>query len=94
MLGALIGSYTIDRFGRKFNIMLCSLPLVAGWALVGGSRILSLFYIGRFITGLGMGAVSLTVPVSTLSITPCQVISQSLCFVMSRICILCTIVGW
>ena len=80
MLGALIGLYTIDRFGRKFNIMLCSLPLVAGLAFIGGSKISSLFYLGRFITGLGIGAVSLTVPVSTLSITPYQIISQSLYF--------------
>ena len=63
MLGALIGLYTIDRFGRKFNIMLLSVPLVGGWVIVGAAKISSLFYFGRFITGLGLGAVSFTVPV-------------------------------
>ena len=67
MLGAIIGSYTIDSFGRKFNIMLLSAPLVAGWAIIGTSKISLLFYIGRFVTGLGLGAVSLTVPVSMFS---------------------------
>jgi SP family facilitated glucose transporter-like MFS transporter 8 len=64
MLGALIGLYTIEKFGRKFNIMMCSLPFVAGWIMVAGAKDLSLFYVGRFITGVSMGAISLTVPVS------------------------------
>ncbi len=63
MLGALLGLYTIDRFGRKFNIMICSVPFVAGWIMVAAAKTTSLFYVGRFITGIGMGAISLTVPV-------------------------------
>ena len=69
MLGALIGLYTIDKFGRKFNIMMCSLPFVAGWTMVAAARDLSLFFVGRFITGVGVGVISLTVPVSEKFIT-------------------------
>jgi SP family facilitated glucose transporter-like MFS transporter 8 len=68
MMGALIGLYTIDRFGRKFNIIMCSLPFVGGWIMVAGAKAMSLFYIGRFITGVGVGAISLTVPVSMMKI--------------------------
>lgn len=64
MVGALVGVYTIDRFGRKFNIMMCSVPFVAGWVMIAGAKITSLFYIARFISGLAVGAISLTVPVS------------------------------
>ena len=64
MLGALVGPYTIDRFGRKFNIMMCSVPFVCGWTMVAGAKAVSVFYLGRFIVGLGLGAISLTVPVS------------------------------
>ena len=64
MLGALLGLYTIDRFGRKFNIMICSVPFVAGWTMVAAAKTTPLFYVGRFICGVGMGAISLTVPVS------------------------------
>ena len=64
MLGAFIGPYTIDRFGRKFNIMMCSVPFVGGWTMVAGAKALPLFYLGRFVVGIGLGAISLTVPVS------------------------------
>ena len=64
MLGAFIGQYTIDRFGRKFNIMMCAVPFVGGWIVIAGAKTLPLFYLGRFIVGLGNGAISLTVPVS------------------------------
>ena len=66
MFGALIGLRTIDRFGRKFNIMFCSLPLVAGWVIIAAVKAVPLIYVGRFISGLGVGAISLTVPVSNI----------------------------
>ena len=64
MLGGFIGPYTIDRFGRKFNVMMCSVPFVGGWTMVAGAKGLPLFYLGRFVVGFGLGAISLTVPVS------------------------------
>ena len=65
MLGALISAKTIDRFGRKFTIMACSLPLAAGWIIIAAAKAVPLFYVGRFINGMGVGAISMTVPVST-----------------------------
>ena len=64
MLGALVGAKTIDRFGRKFTIMACSLPLAAGWIIIAAAKAVPLFYVGRFINGMGVGAISMTVPVS------------------------------
>ena len=65
MVGAFIGLYTNDRFGRKFNIIMCSVPFMVGWVMIAGTEVTSLFYIGRFLTGVGMGTISSTVPVST-----------------------------
>ncbi|XP_028411874.1 solute carrier family 2, facilitated glucose transporter member 8-like [Dendronephthya gigantea] len=72
MFGALIGSRTIDKLGRKFNIMACSVPLVAGWIIIAAAKALSLFYVGRFISGLGIGAISLTVPLYIAEISPAK----------------------
>ena len=43
---------------------MCAVPFVGGWTVVAGAKALALFYLGRFLVGLGMGAISLTVPVS------------------------------
>ncbi|XP_028411873.1 solute carrier family 2, facilitated glucose transporter member 8-like [Dendronephthya gigantea] len=72
MLGALIGLKTIDKFGRKFNIMACSVPLVAGWIIIAAAKALPHFYVGRFISGLGVGAISLTVPLYIAEISPAK----------------------
>ena len=72
MVGALIGLYTIDRFGRKFNIIMCSSPFMAGWIMIAGVKVTSLFYVGRFVTGVGVGAISLTVPLYIAEISPAK----------------------
>ena len=43
---------------------MCSVPFVGGWTMVAGAKALPLFYLGRFVVGIGLGAISLTVPVS------------------------------
>ena len=72
MVGSFIGLYTIDRFGRKFNMIMCSVPFVTGWTVIAGAKVTSLFYIGRFMTGVGLGAISFTVPVYVAEISPAR----------------------
>ena len=67
MAGSNAGIYAVDKFGRKLTIMLCSAPFVIGWVIVAASKSVTLLYLGRVVTGLGMGAVSLTVPVRIIS---------------------------
>lgn len=43
--------------------MFCTVPLVLGWLLISYAKNVAMLYAGRIITGLGCGAVSLTVPV-------------------------------
>ena len=43
--------------------MLCSVPFVSGWVIMAASQSITLLYIGRVVTGLAIGAISLTVPV-------------------------------
>lgn len=56
----------IDRFGRKYSILLASLVFLVGGILqIIGLR-LEVMYMGRVISGLGVGALSMLVPVSNL----------------------------
>jgi SP family facilitated glucose transporter-like MFS transporter 8 len=61
-LGALPAGLVADRIGRKLTLCLLAVPLSASWLMLGfGSSVAELFA-GRFIAGVSIGAVSVTVP--------------------------------
>jgi SP family facilitated glucose transporter-like MFS transporter 8 len=61
-LGALPAGLVADRLGRKLTLCLLAVPLSASWLMLGfGSSVAELFA-GRFIAGVAIGAVSVTVP--------------------------------
>ena len=64
-MGALLGLYTIEKFGRKFNMMLFSLLIVAGWVILATAEKSMMALIGRTITGVALGISTYLVPVST-----------------------------
>ncbi|XP_022789889.1 solute carrier family 2, facilitated glucose transporter member 8-like, partial [Stylophora pistillata] len=72
-LGSAIGGWAIDKLGRKRTIMFCTVPLVLGWLLISYAKNVAMLYAGRIITGLGCGAVSLTVPVYIAEISAARV---------------------
>lgn len=53
--------------------MFCTVPLVLGWLLISYAKNVAMLYAGRIITGLGCGAVSLTVPVYIAEISAARV---------------------
>ena len=64
-----------DRIGRKPSILISCFPLVLGWSLIAMSyyyttsseeSFYALLMIGRFLTGFGMGSLSLLLPVSAV----------------------------
>ncbi|KAG2235416.1 hypothetical protein INT48_005766 [Thamnidium elegans] len=63
LFGALLSTSTADRFGRRYSILLASLVFLIGGILqIIGIR-LEVMYIGRIISGLGVGALSMLVPI-------------------------------
>ena len=66
MVGAPVGGWMIEAFGRKGGIMLCGIPFEIGWLLITYAKNHWMLYIGRFITGMGVGIISLMVPVSNI----------------------------
>ncbi|XP_069674213.1 facilitated trehalose transporter Tret1-like isoform X2 [Periplaneta americana] len=63
VFGALPSGYLAGRFGRRFLLLLLTVPLSLGWItiiLVGQS--LALLYTARFILGFTMGATTVIIP--------------------------------
>lgn len=51
-MGAPLGSFVADKFGRKFSLMFSGFPLVLGWFFIILSGNYTVMVIGRFLTGL------------------------------------------
>ncbi|CAL1615059.1 unnamed protein product [Knipowitschia caucasica] len=60
--GGLLGGWMVQRWGRKFTLMLCALPYVCGFTIIVAAQNVWMLYVGRVLTGLASGVTSLVVP--------------------------------
>lgn len=60
----------VDQIGRKSTLVLVSVPFVLGYLLIAYSTHLSMLLVGRILTGLSTGIVSLAVPIYIAEISP------------------------
>lgn len=60
----------VEKFGRKMMIMMSSIPFVIGWLAITYAPNIPILLIGRFITGLCCGAITVTVPVYIAETVP------------------------
>eukprot|EP00045_Choanoeca_perplexa_P007224 m.63910 g.63910 ORF g.63910 m.63910 type:complete len:503 (+) comp13983_c0_seq1:423-1931(+) len=72
MVGALAGGFFLDFAGRKRSLFIAALPLCGGFVMIFLSRNFIEALIGRILTGLGVGLVSVTVPVYISEIAPTE----------------------
>ena len=102
-LGALVGYACSDRFGRVAAGRLSCMPIIIGSALwMGSANRIGLLYVGRMVTGVGVGISSVCSPVflvETVSRSPSFSYAQAKvqCRILtfpSPLCIsICTCVG-
>nr|XP_003704535.1 PREDICTED: facilitated trehalose transporter Tret1-like [Megachile rotundata]XP_012143272.1 PREDICTED: facilitated trehalose transporter Tret1-like [Megachile rotundata]XP_012143273.1 PREDICTED: facilitated trehalose transporter Tret1-like [Megachile rotundata]XP_012143274.1 PREDICTED: facilitated trehalose transporter Tret1-like [Megachile rotundata]XP_012143275.1 PREDICTED: facilitated trehalose transporter Tret1-like [Megachile rotundata] len=52
-----------DFIGRKYAMLLMVVPFTIGWLLIIFANSVLMFYIGRFISGLGAGAFGVAAPI-------------------------------
>lgn len=66
-LGALCSSipvgYIAERFGRKKTTLSISLPFLLSWFLIIFARNSTMLYAGRFLAGVGTGAICVCAPI-------------------------------
>eukprot|EP00730_Choanoeca_flexa_P017114 TRINITY_DN8198_c0_g1_i3.p1 TRINITY_DN8198_c0_g1~~TRINITY_DN8198_c0_g1_i3.p1 ORF type:complete len:505 (+),score=112.64 TRINITY_DN8198_c0_g1_i3:113-1627(+) len=72
MVGALSGGFFLDFAGRRRSMFLAGLPLTGGFILIFLAKSFIMVLIGRILTGLGVGLVSVTVPVYISEIAPTE----------------------
>ena len=60
--GALLGAPMADMVGRKWGIIFSSLIFSVGVAMQTAATTMTLFVVGRVFAGLGVGLVSVLVP--------------------------------
>uniref|UniRef100_A0A2K5HIM8 Major facilitator superfamily (MFS) profile domain-containing protein n=1 Tax=Colobus angolensis palliatus TaxID=336983 RepID=A0A2K5HIM8_COLAP len=61
--GGVLGGWLVDRAGRKLSLLLCSVPFVAGFAVITAAQHVWMLLGGRLLTGLACGVASLVAPV-------------------------------
>ncbi|XP_057814286.2 sugar transporter ERD6-like 4 [Cryptomeria japonica] len=70
MIGAMVSGLLADYIGRKGALVVASIPNILGWIAICLAKDSSVLYIGRSLTGLGVGIISFTVPVYIAEIAP------------------------
>jgi len=63
MVGGLLGGYLADSLGRRTSLMINAIPYTVGWLINICTKEVFLLYLGRMLTGLGVGITSLSVPI-------------------------------
>jgi SP family galactose:H+ symporter-like MFS transporter len=70
MVGVVFAGVIADRFGRRMALLLPAFLFILGSFIVIGMDNLTVFFTGRFITGLAVGLVSMTSPLYLAEIAP------------------------
>ncbi|XP_045427998.1 solute carrier family 2, facilitated glucose transporter member 8 isoform X3 [Pipistrellus kuhlii] len=61
--GGVLGGWLLDRAGRKLSLLICTVPFVAGFAVITAAQEVWMLLGGRLLTGLACGVASLVAPV-------------------------------
>ncbi|CAG8522643.1 5797_t:CDS:10 [Dentiscutata heterogama] len=72
-IGALASGYFADRFGRRFSILGGSLIFAIGSVLQATSGTFAQLYIGRIVSGISIGILSMMVPLYQSEISPKEI---------------------
>ncbi|XP_048486574.1 facilitated trehalose transporter Tret1 isoform X2 [Plutella xylostella] len=60
--GAVPAGLISEHFGRKKTLLYLALPLLVSWILVASSPNVYGLYVGRFVAGVAVGAISVAIP--------------------------------
>ncbi|XP_068630720.1 facilitated trehalose transporter Tret1-like [Battus philenor] len=55
LVGNISGGTLMDRYGRRFVLTLCQVPMSIGWLTIGSANSVKQLIIGRVVVGIGAG---------------------------------------
>jgi len=70
MVGAIVSGKIADFIGRKGALIVAAIPNILGWFVIAFAQDALLLYLGRLLTGFGVGVISFTVPIYIAEIAP------------------------
>ncbi|KAJ7352883.1 hypothetical protein OS493_033149 [Desmophyllum pertusum] len=70
ILGALIGGFLNQRFGRKPMLIVSAMVFTVGAVVMGVAHLREVLLVGRLVVGFGIGGASVTVPVYIAETAP------------------------
>lgn len=70
LIGALMGGDLADRLGRKWTIMLTAVLFILGSWVTAESRSYFVLLLGRIVSGVGVGIISVAAPLHLAEISP------------------------
>uniref|UniRef100_A0A0D6R0V1 Major facilitator superfamily (MFS) profile domain-containing protein n=1 Tax=Araucaria cunninghamii TaxID=56994 RepID=A0A0D6R0V1_ARACU len=70
MIGAIVSGQIADYIGRKGGLTVAALPNIGGWLIIAFAKNSTMLYVGRLLTGFGMGMISFIVPVYIAETAP------------------------
>ena len=62
MIGCVAGGMLVGYLGRKSALVACAMPFLAGWLLIAASADTMLLMLGRLLTGVASGMVTVAAP--------------------------------
>ena len=73
IVGAAIGGWINDRFGRKISILLADGLFAVGALVMAFAQVPWMIILGRFFVGLGVGMASMTAPLYISEASPARI---------------------
>lgn len=73
IIGAAIGGYINDRFGRKISIMIADILFITGALAMALAPNPAVIIVGRIFVGLGVGMASMTAPLYISEASPAKI---------------------
>ncbi|KAL1369702.1 hypothetical protein HN51_000071 [Arachis hypogaea] len=70
MIGATASGHIAEYLGRKGALIVAAVPNIIGWLTISVANDSSLLFIGRLLTGFGVGIISYVVPVYIAEVSP------------------------
>lgn len=70
IIGAAVGGYVNDRFGRRISLLLADILFLVGATIMAAAPFPAMIIVGRVFVGWGVGMASMTAPLYISEASP------------------------